>query len=64
MAGEHNMNIIFAVTNDKHSIYEMLSGNIKGSSSSSIDNDSKNVVALVSREYEVQLIQTCWMIIF
>jgi len=50
---EHNMNIIFAVPNHKSVTYQRLSHSISGSSTGTLENDSQNVVALVSSEYEV-----------
>ncbi|XP_066589275.1 integrin beta-PS-like [Prorops nasuta] len=49
---ENNMNIIFAVTSDKHATYQTLSSAISGSSVGSIVNDSRNVVQLITDEYE------------
>lgn len=53
MARENNMNIIFAVTSNRNETYQLLSRNIRGSSIGTIERNSKNVVALVSGEYEV-----------
>ncbi|KYQ55161.1 Integrin beta-PS [Trachymyrmex zeteki] len=51
-AREHNMNIIFAVPDHKNATYQRLSRSISGSSTGTLENDSQNVVALVSSEYE------------
>ncbi|XP_077255158.1 integrin beta-PS isoform X1 [Temnothorax americanus] len=51
-AREHNMNIIFAVPDHKNATYQRLSSSISGSSTGTLENDSQNVVALVSSEYE------------
>ncbi|KAL6266653.1 hypothetical protein P5V15_003493 [Pogonomyrmex californicus] len=51
-AREHNMNIIFAVPDHKNATYQRLSRSISGSSTGTLDNNSQNVVALVSSEYE------------
>lgn len=47
------MNIIFAVPDHKSATYQRLSRSISGSSIGTLENDSQNVVALVSSEYEV-----------
>lgn len=47
------MNVIFAVPDHKNDTYQRLSRSISGSSTGTLENDSKNVVALVSSEYEV-----------
>jgi len=47
------MNIIFAVPDHKNATYQQLSHSISGSSTGTLENDSQNVVALVSSEYEV-----------
>jgi len=47
------MNIIFAVPDHKNATYQRLSRSISGSSTGTLENDSQNVVALVSSEYEV-----------
>lgn len=47
------MNIIFAVTSNRNETYQLLSRSIRGSSIGMIERNSKNVVALVSGEYEV-----------
>ncbi|KAM0732640.1 Integrin beta-PS [Formica fusca] len=51
-AREHNMNIIFAVPDHKIATYQRLSQSISGSSTGTLENESQNVVALVSNEYE------------
>jgi len=50
------MNIIFAVPDHKNVTYQRLSQHISGSSTGTLENESQNVVALVSSEYEVILI--------
>lgn len=55
VARENNMNIIFAVTSNRNETYQLLSKSIRGSSIGTIERNSKNVVALVSGEYEVFL---------
>lgn len=50
------MNIIFAVPDHKIATYQRLSQSISGSSTGTLENESQNVVALVSNEYEVILI--------
>ncbi|XP_015432904.1 PREDICTED: integrin beta-PS-like [Dufourea novaeangliae] len=52
VAREHNVNIIFAVTAYYQELYRLLSKCISGSSIGTIDDDSKNIVALISGEYE------------
>lgn len=47
------MNIIFAVPDHKNATYQRLSRSISGSSTGTLENNSQNVVALVSSEYEV-----------
>lgn len=47
------MNIIFAVTSNRNETYQLLSRSIRGSSIGTIERNSKNVVALISGEYEV-----------
>nr|XP_012225668.1 PREDICTED: integrin beta-PS-like [Linepithema humile] len=51
-AREHDINIIFAVSPDMIKIYNSLSRSISGSSTGTLKDDSQNVVALVSSEYE------------
>lgn len=53
VARENNMNIIFAVTSNRNETYQLLSRSIRGSSIGAIERNSRNVVALVSGEYEV-----------
>lgn len=53
VARENNMNIIFAVTSNRNETYQLLSRSIRGSSIGTIERNSRNVVALVSGEYEV-----------
>ncbi|XP_030378014.1 integrin beta-PS isoform X2 [Scaptodrosophila lebanonensis] len=48
---QNAINIIFAVTQSQHSIYQKLSSHIEGSSSAILSNDSSNVVDLVLQEY-------------
>lgn len=52
-AREHNINIIFAIPPNMIKIYNSLSRSISGSSTGTLKDDSQNVVALVSSEYEV-----------
>lgn len=47
------MNIIFAVPDHKNATYQRLSDSISGSLTGILENDSQNVVALVSSQYEV-----------
>ncbi|XP_012262745.2 integrin beta-PS-like [Athalia rosae] len=51
-AHDHNVNIIFAVVPEKRDIYELLSSRINGSSVGILDENSMNVVDLVTGEYE------------
>ncbi|XP_073833072.1 position-specific antigen beta subunit myospheroid isoform X2 [Musca autumnalis] len=48
---QNSINIIFAVTQNQHSVYQKLSQHIEGSSSAVLSNDSSNVVDLVREEY-------------
>lgn len=57
------MNIIFAVPDHKNATYQRLSRSISGSSTGTLENESRNVVALVSSEYEVTLIYLLEIII-
>ncbi|XP_043480175.1 integrin beta-PS-like [Leptopilina heterotoma] len=52
VAQENNINIIFAVPPDENITYYLLSKSIFGSSIGLLENDSTNVVALISNEYE------------
>ncbi|XP_016773439.2 integrin beta-PS [Apis mellifera] len=60
VARENNMNIIFAVTSNRNETYQLLSRSIRGSSIGTIERNSRNVVALVSGEYE-KLVNTIIM---
>ncbi|XP_012274157.1 integrin beta-PS isoform X2 [Orussus abietinus] len=51
-ARENNVNVIFAVPNYENETYQLLSQRISGSAIGLLEKDSKNVVALVSGEYE------------
>jgi integrin beta 1 len=46
------INVIFAVTADKISIYEQLSKHIEGSSCGKLSSDSSNVVDLITEQYQ------------
>lgn len=50
---ENYVNVIFAVTQQQHEVYNKLSAHIEGSSSAILSNDSSNVVELVEAEYNV-----------
>lgn len=52
------INIIFAVTDEQHHVYEELSKHIEGSSSGILSQDSDNVVELVRDQYNVSSIYT------
>lgn len=58
------MNIIFAVPDHKNVTYQLLSRHISGSSTGTLENESQNVVALVSSEYEVILIYSLEVTIY
>ncbi|EFN88858.1 Integrin beta-PS [Harpegnathos saltator] len=60
-AREHNINIIFAVPSGKNSTYSDLSRVISGSSTGILEDNSQNVVDLVSGEYE-KLVDTVTLI--
>lgn len=49
---QNAINVIFAVTADKISIYEKLESLIEGSSSATLSNDSSNIVELIKNQYE------------
>lgn len=53
---ENSINVIFAVTQQQHEVYNKLSAHIQGSSSAVLSNDSSNVVELVEQEYDVSII--------
>ncbi|XP_043256533.1 integrin beta-PS-like isoform X1 [Colletes gigas] len=61
MARENNMNIIFAIVKGAEEAYQQLSGSISGSSIGTLDDDSKNIVTLISGEYE-KLVQSVTML--
>lgn len=48
---EHHVNIIFAVTESQHHIYQRLTPLIEGSTTGKLENDSSNIVELVEGEY-------------
>jgi integrin beta 1 len=50
---QHAINIIFAVTQQQHSVYKELSEHIEGSSSAVLSDDPSNIVELVRDEYKV-----------
>jgi integrin beta 1 len=54
---ENAINIIFAVTQSQHEVYNKLSSHIEGSSSAVLSEDSSNVVELVRDEYNVSELQ-------
>ena len=47
------MNLIFAVTEEQFSVYNLLKANIEGSSAGTLTNDSSNIVQLVKEQYQV-----------
>ena len=47
------MNLIFAVTEEQFSVYNLLKENIEGSSAGTLTNDSSNIVQLVKEQYQV-----------
>jgi integrin beta 1 len=50
---EHKINLIFAVTEQEHHVYQELSKHVEGSTSAVLSNDSSNIVDLVRDEYNV-----------
>ncbi|XP_032670659.1 integrin beta-PS-like isoform X2 [Odontomachus brunneus] len=60
-AREHNMNIIFAVPHIRNITYSELSRKISGSSTGILKDNSENVIALVSKEYE-KLVDTVTLV--
>jgi hypothetical protein len=56
VAKQHNINLIFAITDGASKIYKTLVGSIEGSSYGILSGDSSNVVKLVRDEYEVRTI--------
>ena len=55
VARENNINIIFAVPVHRNLTYQLLTNSISASSIGLLENDSKNIVALISQEYEVTI---------
>lgn len=51
---QNAINVIFAVTQQQHEVYEKLSAHVEGSSSAVLSTDSSNVVDLVKEEYAVR----------
>lgn len=58
---QNAINVIFAVTQQQHSVYEKLSRHVEGSTSAILSDDSSNVVELIKEEYSVSVISaiTC-----
>lgn len=52
MARKHNVNVIFAVSNEVNATYHVISKCISGSSVGTMGNKSQNIVELISGEYE------------
>ena len=52
---ENSVNLIFAVTEEQFSVYNLLKENIEGSSAGTLTNDSSNIVQLVKEQYQVIL---------
>jgi protocadherin alpha len=50
---ENSVNLIFAVTEEQFSVYNLLKENIEGSSAGTLTNDSSNIVQLVKEQYQV-----------
>ncbi|CAG0919657.1 unnamed protein product [Notodromas monacha] len=48
---EHQVNLIFAVTEEQRSIYNALASSIQGASAGTLSSDSANVVDLIKEEY-------------
>jgi hypothetical protein len=53
VAKQHNINLIFAITESASRIYKNLVGSIDGSSYGILSGNSSNVVKLVREEYQV-----------
>jgi protocadherin alpha len=49
---ENSVNLIFAVTEEQFSVYNLLKENIEGSSAGTLTNDSSNIVQLVKEQYQ------------
>eukprot|EP00096_Caligus_rogercresseyi_P012190 TRINITY_DN5033_c0_g1_i1.p1 TRINITY_DN5033_c0_g1~~TRINITY_DN5033_c0_g1_i1.p1 ORF type:complete len:836 (+),score=305.25 TRINITY_DN5033_c0_g1_i1:51-2558(+) len=49
---ENSVNIIFAVTEEQYSVYDLLKENIEGSSAGTLSKDSSNIVELVKAQYQ------------
>merc|ERR1711936_1429559 len=47
---ENSVNLIFAVTEEQFSVYNLLKENIEGSSAGTLTNDSSNIVQLVKEQ--------------
>lgn len=52
-AKEERVNLIFAVTEDRESIYKELSNHIEASTVSKLESDSSNIVQLIEEQYSV-----------
>jgi hypothetical protein len=52
---EHQVNLIFAVTEEYRSIYNSLAQSIQGASAATLSSDSGNVVELIKEEYRVSV---------
>jgi integrin beta 1 len=52
IAKENSVNIIWAVTEDKYTLYQGLSQVVSGSSAGVLSADSSNIVDLVRQQYE------------
>lgn len=55
---QNAINVIFAVTQEQHGVYERLSKHVEGSTSAILSNDSSNVVELIKEQYSVSSLQS------
>ena len=63
MAKQHNINMIFAITESASRIYKNLVGSIEGSSYGILSGNSSNVVKLVREEYQVRITSSSLLLV-
>jgi protocadherin alpha len=63
VAKQHNINLIFAITNGASRIYKNLVRSIEGSSYAILSEDSSNVVNLVREEYQVRITSSLLLLV-
>jgi hypothetical protein len=63
VAKQHNINLIFAITESSSRIYKNLVGSIEGSSYGILSGNSSNVVNLVREEYQVRVLSSSLLLV-